>query len=553
VNGRIGADATHELKMRNAEQIAKVMKHVSGTAPYDIRVRGVKNGLPEIEARSDLTGLGLDFPAPFHKQEGAPMPLAFTFAPLAGSPQTQDAWLTAGPLNAHYLLRRIDKTVPVVERGAIGVNKAADLPAEGVSANVDMDQFDADAWRKLFAELGPLPQPDPKTQTEAVKQFAPTRIAVHIAMLKLLNRRWEDMAIGASRDDKQVWKANIGSNQVSGYVQWTPGATRQSPGALTARFAKVVIPDKAENDLVGQVMSKPPNNMPSIDLIVNELVVRQRALGRLEVDARNDVEDGVPVWHLDKLELANPDAKLEATANWRSIGPVDDSVPDNAPRRTAVDFKVDILDAGALVERLGVPRAVQNGKGTLSGQLGWDGSPAAIDFPTLNGKVNADLEHGQILKVNPGAAKLLGAFSLQSLAHFLTLNGQDVVGKGLPFEKITGSANFTNGIGRTNDFTMITAPARVQVTGLVDLPEKTQDLHAKVTPTISLGTAAIGAAIVNPLLGLGTLVADLVLSKSIGHAFSRDYSITGPWSKPVVQRVKDDQGKIETPAEAVAN
>ena len=46
--------------------------------------------------------------------------------------------------------------------------------------------------------------------------------------------------------------------------------------------------------------------MPSIDLIVNELVVRGRPIGRLEVDAHNDVENGVPVWQLDKLELVEP-------------------------------------------------------------------------------------------------------------------------------------------------------------------------------------------------------------------------------------------------------
>ncbi len=555
VNGRIGADAAQGIKTRNPELVARALKHVSGTAPYDIRVRGVKSALPEIEAKSDLTGLGLDFPAPFHKQEGAPMPLSFTFAPVADTPQTQDAQLVVGPIDAHYVMKRIDKTVPVVVRGAIGVNKPADLPEQGVSANVELSELDADAWRKLVADLGPIPQPDPKTQSEAVKQFAPTRIAVHIATLKLLNRRWEDLAIGASRDDARKWQANVASNQVSGYLQWTPGAVKDSPGALQARFAKVVIPDKDEDDLVGKMISKPPKNMPSVDLIVNELVVRQRELGRLQVDARNDVEaGGVPVWYLDKLELANPDATLEATANWRSIG-TDAALADSndAPRHTAVDFKLDILDAGALVERFGIPHAVQHGKGTVTGQLGWDGSPAAIDLPTLNGQVKADVEHGQILKVNPGAAKLLGAFTLPSLMHYLTLDFQDVLGKGLPFEKISGSANFQDGIGHTNDFTMVTAPARVEVKGLVDLPEKTADLHARLIPTVGAGTVALGAAIVNPLLGLGALVADAVLSKSIGTAFARDYSITGPWSKPVIQRLKGDQGKIETPAAAVIN
>ncbi|AME23853.1 YhdP family phospholipid transporter [Burkholderia sp. PAMC 26561] len=573
VTGRIGADAAQSLNLRNQAQTVALLKHLSGTAPYDLRVRGVKNALPRVEANSDLTGLGLDFPAPFNKAQGAPMPFTFTFAPVAGSQVEHDAKLTLGPVNAHYLLKREGKAAPVVERGAIGVNKPADLPAEGVTAAVDLDELDADAWRKTISDLGPMPAPAPaaappvrladgKTPSTVAKQFVPDRIALHFTTLKLLARRWENVAIGATRgdgDDDRKWKANIASNQVSGYVEWLPGATKESPGALQARFAKVVIPDKTENDMVGQMIRRPPpSNMPSIDLIVNELVVRERTLGRLEVNARNGVEDGVPVWHLDKLDLENPDARLSATANWRTIPgagahPETDS-DDDGPRRTAVDFKLDILDAGALVERMGLPQTVKNGKGSVTGQLGWDGSPAAIDMPTLNGKVTVDFEHGQILKVkNAAAVKWLGVFSLQSLAHFLTLNFQDVVGKGLPFEKITGTATVQDGIGRTDDFKMVTPPARVELTGLVDLPKQTQDMHAKVIPTISAGAVAIGAAVINPLLGLATLAGDLVLSKSIGKAFTRDYSITGPWSKPVIQRVKGDQGKIEIPAAAEAD
>jgi uncharacterized protein (TIGR02099 family) len=571
VTGRIGADAAQSLNLRNQAQTVALLKHLSGTAPYDLRVRGVKNALPRVEANSDLTGLGLDFPAPFNKAQGAPMPFTFTFAPVAGSEVEHDARLMLGPVNAHYLLKREGKAAPVVERGAIGVNKPADLPADGVTAAVDLDELDADAWRKTFSDLGPMPAPasappvqlaDEKTPSAVAKQFVPNRVALHFTTLKLLSRRWENVAVGATRGegtDDRKWQANIASNQVSGYVEWMPGATKESPGALQARFAKVVIPNKTENDMVGQMMRRPPpSNMPSIDLIVNELVVRERTLGRLEVNARNGVEDGVPVWHLDKLDLTNPDARLSATANWRTIpgaGLHPEPDPDDeAPRRTAVDFKLDILDAGALVERMGLPQTVKNGKGTVTGQLGWDGSPAALDMPTLNGQVAVDFEHGQILKVkSAAAAKWLGVFSLQSLAHFLTLNFRDVVGKGLPFEKITGTATVQDGIGRTSDFTMVTAPARVELAGLVDLPMQTQDMHAKVIPTISAGAVAIGAAVINPLLGLGTLVADLVLSKSISKAFTLDYSITGPWSKPVIQRVKGDQGKIETPAAAVAN
>jgi len=92
----------------------------------------------------------------------------------------------------------------------------------------------------------------------------------------------------------------------------------------------------------------------------------------------------------------------------------------------------------------------------------------------------------------------------------------------------------------------------VQMQGIVDMPKQTQDLHVKVIPTVGAGAVALGAAVINPLLGLGALAADLALSASIQKAFALDYSITGSWSKPVVKRLTGDQGKIETPPAAVA-
>ncbi|MFP3507750.1 AsmA-like C-terminal region-containing protein, partial [Burkholderia sp. SIMBA_062] len=88
-----------------------------------------------------------------------------------------------------------------------------------------------------------------------------------------------------------------------------------------------------------------------------------------------------PVWQLDKLDILNPDAHFTATENWRAIG--DETAPadtaggaSQTPRRTALDFHVDIKDAGKLLERAGVAHAVKNGEGTLSGNLVWRGGPS---------------------------------------------------------------------------------------------------------------------------------------------------------------------------------
>ncbi len=178
-------------------------------------------------------------------------------------------------------------------------------------------------------------------------------------------------------------------------------------GALQARFAKVAIPDKTEDDLIGKVVRKPPRNMPSIDLIVNELVYRNRDLGRLEVDAHNDFVTDDPVWMLDKFELANDDATLSANATWRDLAGTtvmraaqQETMPydtdDDIPCRTSLDFRLDGKNGGQLMDRFGLPRTVKGSCGTVTGHadLEYGGGPTSIDMTTLDGNASVDLKHG---------------------------------------------------------------------------------------------------------------------------------------------------------------
>ncbi|AJK45146.1 YhdP family phospholipid transporter [Burkholderia plantarii] len=570
VNGRIAVDSARGLNLRGPA--AALLGRVVGDAPYRLSVRGAKGAPPQIDASSDLTGLALDFPAPFTKPAGTPMPFSFTLAPLApeGGRTLEQADLALGPIAAHYVLDATHGEPLRAVRGSLGMNRLPDLPRDGVTAAVDASELDADAWLAFAKTLratpaapatpapapGPAaPAPTPAPARVDLASFAPKRFALHFGRLKLLKRNWENVIVGASHVD-DLWQANVASNQVSGYLSWAPPVPGQTgAGVLNARLAKLIVPDSADHDLVGRAMDLPTNRaMPSIDLVVDQVVARGHDIGRLQVNAHNFSENGIPVWQLDRLELANPAAKLTATANWRTskraiaLG----ADEDDAPRRTVFDFKLAIDDAGALLDRVGLPRTIADGRGTLQGKVGWRGGPTAIDYPTLDGRLSLDLAHGQILKVDPGAAKLLGVLSLQGLARFLTLDFRDVIGKGLPFDSIEGTSRINDGIATTDDFRMVTAPARVTVKGSVDLAHETQDLHAHIAPKVSASAAAVGAAVVNPLLGLGVLAANLALSQTLAHAFAFDYAITGSWAHPRIQRVADDRGKMDrTPADAV--
>jgi uncharacterized protein YhdP len=55
------------------------------------------------------------------------------------------------------------------------------------------------------------------------------------------------------------------------------------------------------------------------------------------------------------------------------------------------------------------------------------------------------------------------------------------------------------------------------------------------------------ALAVNPVIGVGTFLAQLFLREPLSKAFTYEYKITGPWQDPVVTKI---ERKTETAAPA---
>ena len=75
--------------------------------------------------------------------------------------------------------------------------------------------------------------------------------------------------------------------------------------------------------------------------------------------------------------------------------------------------------------------------------------------------------------------------------------------------------------------------ARVDMKGDLDLARETQALQVRVIPSLS-ESVALGAAIVNPAVGLATLFAQKALKDPINQMVSVEYLVTGTWADPVV-------------------
>ncbi len=552
---RLQGSATAE-GLRQARELgfaARMALYASGSAAYTATL-GVRSGIPELQITSSLSGMALSLPAPFTKAADAVLPVRLETqvvrsSLLPGAHLQDQLQFDAGRLASVVFVRDVSGAQAHVLRGAIGVGLASDeaapLPAEGVVANVNVAQLDADAWSEVLGKVsGEAGTPATSVAAPGVVALAylPTSMAVRSRELLMGGRKLKNVVIGGARDGL-LWRANIDASELSGYVEYRQ-STGPSAGRLYARLARLAIAQSAAQD-VENILDEQPTSIPALDVVVDDFELRGKKLGRVEMEAVNLASGAVSrdmarEWRLNRFNIITPEAVLTASGNWTPVNtaaaPTGRSIKER--RRTVLNFKLDVADAGDLLNRFGMPGVVRRGKGKIEGRVAWLGSPITLDYPSLTGSFNVDVQTGQFLKADPGIAKLLGVLSLQSLPRRLVLDFRDVFSEGFVFDFLRGDVTIEQGMARTNNLQMKGVNAAVLMEGQADIAKETQKLKVVVIPEINAGSASLIASTINPLVGLSTFLAQLILRRPLIEAATQEFQIDGTWVDPRVTKVE---------------
>ena len=488
---------------------AALLRRVSGAAAWQASLTGGSGRPATLVVQSQLTGISADLPPPLGKAAVEPMPLKIERVIGAGPLGADTIKVSLGPsVNAHVRRRR-EGAQYEVERGAIGLNGPAVLPEkEGISVTGSLPYVDVDRWRAL---LGGKDEPGPS--------FSPS-LDLKVAALDFGGRRLNGVALRAGTRGA-VWIANIAAKELAGEIAWRP----EGLGRIVARLKHFSVPEATP----GRKEEAPPSDLPALDIIAEKLILNENDLGRLELVAVNKALD----WSIEKLVLTGPESTLTANGVWESWA--------LRPSVKIKDIELEVRDIGKYLERVGYPRVVQRGTATLKGNLSWAGSPQSIDYATLSGHLDFQAGKGQFLKADAGAARLIGILSMQS---WITLDFRDLFNRGFAFDSVSCVADITGGILRTDNFRMRGPSAQVSMDGQVDLARETQDLHARVEPSVGDSLSAIVALVVNPVWGLGSLILQKILKNPLGQALRFEYRVTGTWTDPKAERLKLD---VRTP------
>jgi uncharacterized protein (TIGR02099 family) len=540
--GTVSADGLR--KSWPAPAMQRLSSYFTGETRFTGAI-GVREHHLEVTVDSALAGMGLGFPAPVAKAAGAEtMPLHFVLSGQnTGDPllARDDIRLSLGSaVSARYVRQRQGKSPWQVIRGGIGVNVPAPEPDSGVMINANVKSLNIDQWLAVGNAVSSTPAAASTAAADGAPPSGPQGLAQYVVAdvmagradeLIVNDRKLNNVVVGVSHQ-KNSWQANVDSRQASGYITWNEPPTGQGVGKVTARLATLIIPESAAaevKDLLEGSKSAALTTIPGLDIVAERFELFNKQLGRLELVANNERAAAGREWRISRLSLLNGDGELKATGKW---------LTRDGNSNTTLNFNLDIADAGRLLDRLGFPDTLKKGKGKLTGEVSWNGLPYSLDTASLSGNIALNVAAGQFLKKDPGAAKLLGVLSLQALPRLLKLDFHDVFSEGLAFDGITATAVINKGVLKTDNLKMHGVAATVLMDGVADIANETTNLRVVVVPEFNLGTGPLVYALaVNPVIGLGSFLAQLFLRAPMMEALTYEMKVEGPWKAPVVTKM----------------
>ncbi len=459
---------------------------VSGTMSF------ARDG-PALVLTSDLTGMGSDLPPPLDKPAGVRWPsrAEFKFLPVGMEVKAQ--------LDDRL---RFVRARDGAWAAAVGAVDAPPAPRKGGMLQLAASELDLDRWLAVTDDIG-----------DGGGGTAFAALQVDAAAARFLGRHWHRVHVqGESKGP--VWSLALTADEAQGNVRVTLG--REGAERVEGRFAKLMMPEAEEG---GQAPQE--GRLPAFDLTVDRFGLGERWLGALAL--RASLAPGR--WSLDALTLEVPAVfRIDASGVWR----------DGERPQTEFATKMTIEDAGKTVRHWFDTAGLKGGKGQVTAQWRWPGSPLGFDLYKVAGRGEIEIVNGRFEEIEPGVGRLLGILSLQSLPRRLLLDFGDVFAKGMAFDRLYGGFALNDGYLTTGNLRISAPSATVEMIGMVDLRKQTQELDVTVVPKLSDSTA-VAVGIANPIAGALAFIGQKILGDPFGRILGRRFHVSGPWTAPEVK------------------
>ncbi len=513
----ITANGEFEARALASRYLPSIAELLDGHSPWTVVLdipQGQAEGEMVLRAESTLRGTASRLPSPLNKAAAEAIPLRAQLRFPQGSPPLLRL-AYGGVLNGVFALGT-GQGEYLLQRGELRLSvEPARLPeAPGLRVVGWLDRFSLDDWRSV---LGLAAGEEGSKEGNDIAWLRETDLAIRVA--EAYGQTLHNLKLRAE-PQPSIWRVQVDSREVRGELR-IPRVDSGSVLQMDLDYCRL----EALNTGSGEAAD--PRQLPPLQLKVGDLRYGQIHLGGLQLESV-PVHDGLKI---KRLHLTPRDTRIDISGGWFVIA---------GAQRSSIQMHLKSDNVQHTLQAFGYADSIAGGKGKLDLSLSWPGSPMALmdNLEQARGKLSLDLRDGQLLEVDPGAGRLFGLLSLQTLPRRLLLDFSDVFRKGFGFDRIQGTFIIDGGDAYTSNLYMDGPAARVEITGRTGLVSRDYDQLVLVTPHISQSLPLLGALAVTPQVGAAILFVQKVLEPQINKATQKRYTVTGPWEAPRIEELK---------------
>ncbi|MCB1676593.1 MAG: TIGR02099 family protein [Halioglobus sp.] len=503
------------------------LRFADGAADIEADLLIARGAAPQLTIDSQMRGVGLDLPAPWHKAPDEARALR-VHLPLGGDS------IRIGVDMAGELQLQLELAEGALHAGSVGLwqepaaLEAGLLRIDGRTPLLAVDEWTAFAGQyvddgALAGQLAGAVPPDPNGIALAPARAGGLAVVgdgLRADKLLLRGVQYSDVELSLALRRRQ-W-------QIQARTDWLRGSLTlaRDGGASALDIAYLDLTAINQFGPGAGDQSRAPVQVPAMTVRVDSLYRGGQPLGQLAFNLYSDGDDLVA----ERVRGTLAGMRLSDTEPARLVW--GQGAQGDHTRMTA---SLDFDDLGQTLQRLGYENIVETGSGRFGLDLRWPASPGDFTLEQVEGNLRVAIGQGRFLEASSGASGALRVVNILNLADIVKrLSLSHMFESGIPFDKVRGEVLLRGGTIAVTGME-INGPSSFQFSGVSDVAARSLQGELVATLPVASNLPWVAALTAGLPVAAGVFVVSKVFEKQMNRLSSAVYSIRGTWDDPVVK------------------
>ena len=515
---------------------------INGAFDYTAELQFAKNDSMQVNIYSDLKGLSIETPKPFVKTAQQKLPAHLNFISMDDALHlkfnTEE--------NINIILKKDKNSREFQSNIHFGNHEDNYLPTSGISVTGSYPFLDLTPWKAWFSK-----HIEKQTNGKFSKELPKFKMKDFFIEKLIYDQLTLQNTYVSAHTDKEIVAVLLRNDYIGEGSIFFPTSTKQLP--IRVHFKKL---DSSRDNLAKLGLLSPTQNNKSISSTDSSRLILKKYKEQLpmHIDIQVDelFQNSKQIGSLKTTLILNKDS-INASNISASIGGfyiAGNLLWQELDKQEGISSFKGRLLSNKLNESLswwGYGGQIDSKNADYNINITWPGTFNQFSTQNMQGSVALDIKAGRVLSKeleNANILRVFGILNFETIKRRLRLDFSDLFSAGLAFDKITGKANFKNGVVTISEPITLKGPsANIMLSGTIELIKDKLDMAMIVTLPLSENIPVISLLLGQPqVAGLVYLFDKLIKQNKFS---SVRYEIKGSRESPKIKLDKLFSSKVK--------